>query len=177
MPLRVITAQEARRLIENGAAIVDVREADEYARERIPGAISRPLSKLSEAEMPAAQALIFHCKSGARTSGAAGRLAAKVGDTCDAYIVEGGLTALSKAGHPVERSPNQPIEMQRQVQIGAGGLVFAGTMLGLLASPVFFAIPAFVGAGLVFAGVTGFCGMAKLLVHAPWNRSGLKAGA
>jgi hypothetical protein len=67
--------------------------------------------------------------------------------------------------------------MQRQVQIGAGGLVFAGTMLGLLASPVFFAIPAFVGAGLVFAGVTGFCGMAKLLVHAPWNRSGLKAGA
>jgi rhodanese-related sulfurtransferase len=177
MPLRVITAQEARRLIKNGAAIVDVREADEYARERISGANNVPLSKLAEAEMPAADALIFHCKSGARTTGAAGRLAAKVADTCEAYIVEGGLNALSKAGHPVERVPNQPIEMQRQVQIGAGGLVFVGTILGLLVSPSFFAIPAFVGAGLVFAGVTGFCGMARLLVHAPWNRRASTARA
>lgn len=177
MPLRVITAQEARRLIENGAAIVDVREADEYARERIADAINVPLSKLSEAEMPAADALIFFCKSGMRTSGATERLAAKVADTCDAYIVEGGLNALSKAGHPIERTPNQPIELQRQVQIGAGGLVFAGTLLGLLVSPLFFAIPAFVGAGLVFAGVTGFCGMAKLLVRAPWNRGAFGAGA
>jgi hypothetical protein len=45
-----------------------------------------------------------------------------------------------------------------------------GTLLGLFAHPGFFAIPAVVGAGLSFAGITGFCGMARLLAHAPWNR-------
>jgi hypothetical protein len=57
------------------------------------------------------------------------------------------------------------------VQIGAGSLGFFGTLLGLLVSPWFFAIPLFVGAGLMTAGITGFCGMARLLVHAPWNRA------
>jgi hypothetical protein len=55
------------------------------------------------------------------------------------------------------------------VQIGAGGLALLGTILGLSISPWFFAIPLFVGAGLLFAGLTGFCGMAAL-ERAPWNR-------
>jgi hypothetical protein len=69
----------------------------------------------------------------------------------------------------------QPLELQRQVQIGAGSLAFVGTMLGLFVSPWFFAVPAFVGAGLIVAGVTGFCGMARVLMQAPWNRTTLDA--
>ena len=60
--------------------------------------------------------------------------------------------------------------MQRQVQIGAGSLVLIGALLGLTVSPWFFAVPLFVGAGLMFAGITGFCGMALLLQRAPWNQ-------
>jgi hypothetical protein len=66
---------------------------------------------------------------------------------------------------------HQPLELQRQVQIGAGTLAFVGTLLGLFVSSWFFAVPAFVGAGLITAGVTGFCGMARILMRAPWNRS------
>ena len=69
----------------------------------------------------------------------------------------------------------QPIEVQRQVQIGAGSLAFLGTMLGLFVSPWFFVVPAAVGAGLVMAGVTGFCGMARVLTRAPWNRAAFDA--
>ena len=65
----------------------------------------------------------------------------------------------------------QPIELQRQVQIGAGSLALAGTLLGAFVSPWFYILPGFVGAGLLTAGVTGFCGMALLLMRAPWNRA------
>ncbi|MGA8903369.1 YgaP-like transmembrane domain [Bradyrhizobium sp.] len=39
-----------------------------------------------------------------------------------------------------------------------------------MATPWFFIVPGFVGAGLLLAGLTGFCGMARLLMRAPWNR-------
>jgi len=68
----------------------------------------------------------------------------------------------------------QPIELQRQVQIGAGGLAFLGTLLGLTVSPWFLGVPLFVGSGLLLAGLTGFCGMALLLQRAPWNRATTK---
>lgn len=106
-----------------------------------------------------------------RTQANALRFAAKLGETCEAYIVEGGLDAWRKAGLPVVSDRRQPLELQRQVQIGAGTLAFVGTLLGLFVSSWFFAVPAFVGAGLITAGVTGFCGMARILMRAPWNRS------
>jgi rhodanese-related sulfurtransferase len=173
MSLPKISPTEARRLLERGAILVDIREADEHAREKIAGARHLPLSRLDEADLALHQGrpVIFHCKSGARTAGHASRLAQKAGERCEAFIVEGGLDAWSKAGLPVVTDRRQPIELQRQVQIGAGGLAFFGTILGFLISPWFFAIPGFVGAGLMLAGVTGFCGMAHILMRAPWNRA------
>jgi rhodanese-related sulfurtransferase len=172
MNLRTITPQEARRLIEDGAVLVDIREADEHARERIPGARNVPLSALDRARLtaPTGKAVIFHCRSGARTQGNAAQLAAAADDSCEILLVEGGLDAWRKAGLPVSVDRGQPIELQRQVQIGAGGLAFTGTVLGLLVSPWFFVVPLFVGGGLLTAGITGFCGMALLLQRAPWNR-------
>jgi rhodanese-related sulfurtransferase len=106
-----------------------------------------------------------------RTLGNAPRLAAKAGEDCEAYVLAGGLDAWKKAGLPVATDRSRPLELQRQVQIGAGSLALLGTLLGLVVSPWFFAVPLFVGAGLLTAGVTGFCGMATLLVHAPWNKA------
>lgn len=58
----------------------------------------------------------------------------------------------------------------RQVQIAAGLLILCGVVLGYSVSGGFFLLSGFVGAGLLFAGVTGFCGMARLLRVMPWNR-------
>ena len=154
-------------------SLVDIREADEQARERIPGARHVPLSRLDDADAvaPKGRAVIFHCRSGARTKAQSTRLAAKAGDGCKAMLIEGGLDAWRKAGLPTIIDRRQPIELQRQVQIGAGGIMLLGTLLGLIVSPWFFVIPLFVGTGLLFAGLTGFCGMALLLQRAPWNRT------
>ena len=172
MPLPSLTPGEAKRLLERGALLVDIREADEHARENIPGAKLMSLSKIDEADLALheGQPVIFHCRSGARTKGHAGRLTEKIGGACEAFLVEGGIDAWKKAGLPVSVDRRQPLELQRQVQIGAGSMAFLGTLLGLLISPWFFTVPALVGAGLTVAGITGFCGMARILMKAPWNR-------
>jgi hypothetical protein len=63
----------------------------------------------------------------------------------------------------------------RQVMLTAGAIVFAGVALGFFVNPIFFALSAFMGAGLMFAGATGWCGLAMLLKTMPWNRVKLSA--
>ena len=139
-----------------------------------------PLSKLDDADVALdnGKPVIFHCRSGARTLANAARLAARVGDSCEAYVLEGGIDAWRKAGLPVIPDRSQPIELQRQVQIGAGTMALTGTLLGVMVSKWFYVVPGFVGAGLLLAGLTGFCGLAHLLMRAPWNRAayGSRAG-
>lgn len=176
--LKTITPQEAARLLREGAPLIDVREPDEYAREHIPGARNLPLSRLEQAELalPPNQPVLFHCRSGARTEGHAARLAAKAGPR-EGYIVEGGLHAWKRAGLPVAEDRRQPLDLMRQVQITAGALVLLGVLLGALVSPWAYGLSAFVGAGLVFAGLTGTCGLARLLRLMPWNRLAAPAAA
>jgi rhodanese-related sulfurtransferase len=172
MTLKTVNPQQARQLLNDGGILVDIREADEHARERIAAARHMPLSRLDDAdlELHRGKPVIFHCRSGARTQANASRLEALAGDACEAFVVEGGLDAWRKAGLPVVTDRRQPIELQRQVQIVAGGLGFTGVLLGFFVSQWFFIVPGFIGAGLLFAGLSGFCGMARLLMLAPWNR-------
>jgi rhodanese-related sulfurtransferase len=165
-----ISAAKAKALIDRGAVLVDIREQDEHARMRIAGARHEPLSRLGKLEVGKdASAVIFHCRTGNRTATNAERLAGSV--SCDAFILDGGIDGWKSAGLPVVEDSKQPIEIMRQVQIVAGSLVVAGAALGLLVHPGFYALSALVGAGLVFAGVSGTCMMARLLALAPWNRS------
>ncbi len=169
--LKTISPDRAAELVRSGAVLVDIREADEHARERIPGARHHALSRIDQ-DTPihaGADVVIFHCRSGARTQGNAARLAAAA-PRCESYILEGGLDAWKKAGLPVALDRSQPIDIMRQVQIAAGTLVLLGVVLGTLVAPAFYALSGFVGAGLLFAGITGFCGMARLLAVMPWNR-------
>ncbi|MCW5736362.1 MAG: rhodanese family protein [Enhydrobacter sp.] len=168
MSLQTIDAPAAKRLIDQGAILIDIREADEHGREHVPGARNVPLSRLGSLPAGTAKAMVFHCRSGARTSANAPRIAAAAG--CQAYILEGGIEAWKTAGLPVATDRSQPIEIMRQVQIVAGSLVLAGITLGVWVAPAFLGLAAFVGAGLVFAGASGWCGMAKLLGQMPWNR-------
>lgn len=158
------------RLAAGKAVLVDIREPDEFARSHVPGAVSRPLSAFEQAHLavdPDAD-VIFTCRTGMRTAGACDRLAARVSG--DAFVLDGGLDAWSRAGLPVTQDRKAPLEINRQVQITAGLLILGAVIAGFLVSPGWFALAGFVGAGLTFAGLSGTCGMARLLMLAPWNR-------
>jgi rhodanese-related sulfurtransferase len=169
MSLPRISAAKAKALIDRGAVLVDIRELDEHSRLRIAQARHQPLSRLGQFDLGGdAPAVIFHCRTGNRTTVNAARLEGSV--RCDALMLDGGIDAWKSAGLPVIEDKKQPIEMMRQVQIVAGSLVVAGAALGLMVHPGFYALSALVGAGLVFAGVSGTCMMARLLALAPWNK-------
>lgn len=163
---KTISPREARELLANGAQLVDIRGADEFARARAEGAENRPLDRIDRIETDGP--VVFMCRSGMRTASNADRLAC-----ChpgEAFLLEGGLEGWRKAGLPVAEDRSQPLEIMRQVQIAAGSLVMIGIALGLIVAPGWFALAGFVGAGLAFAGTTGWCGMAHLLAIMPWNR-------
>ncbi|MDJ0922178.1 MAG: rhodanese family protein [Henriciella sp.] len=160
----------ADRLKAGDAVLIDIRERDEYAREHIPGAISLPVSALDDADLTleADQHAIFHCKSGMRTDANCARLAQHVDG--EAFTLEGGLDAWRALGLPTAKDAKAPLEINRQVQITSGSLVLIGVLLGWFVTPALFGLSAFVGAGLMFAGISGWCGMATLLQAMPWNR-------
>lgn len=162
----------AERLKSGKAILVDIRDPDEFSHRHVAGALSRPLPVFEAAKLKIDpdRSVIFTCRTGMRTNANCARLAEAVEG--EAYVLDGGIDAWVAAGLPVEADRAAPLEMNRQVKIAAGGLVALGWGLGVAAHPAFYALSALVGLGLLFAGVTGICGMAKVLALAPWNRSG-----
>lgn len=174
--LRAIDAPTLKQKLDCGdAVLIDIRESDEHAREHILGARLAPLSAIDahDFDRDHAKAAVFHCKSGMRTQANAAKLLSR--GFAGAYFLQGGIEAWKAAGFPVHANRAAPIEIMRQVQIAAGSLVLIGILLGWFVNPVFFALSGFVGAGLTFAGATGWCGMAMVLKAMPWNRAGVTA--
>ena len=101
MTLKHITATEAKKLVDEGALLVDVREVNEYTGENIPGARNEPLSRIGQAPITGAPAIVFHCKSGARTRMNAHALAGCT--DAEVYILDGGIEAWKAAGFPVKQ--------------------------------------------------------------------------
>ena len=159
-----------RRLQAGDALLIDIREPNEFARARIPGSRLAPLSTIDHQDFAADRhrTVVFSCRSGNRTTVHAARLLAKGFDK--AYQLGGGIEAWKRAGLPVDTDRKAPIELMRQVQITAGGLALLGALLAWFVNPAFILLSGFIGAGLMTAGITGFCGMARLLALMPWNR-------
>ncbi|MGV3580396.1 rhodanese family protein [Brevundimonas sp.] len=168
-------ADVAERLNNRRAILIDIREPDEFAREHVFGAVHAPLSRIDALtlERHAGMEVIYTCRTGNRTGVNGMKLAACAGG--QAFVLEGGLDAWKAHGLPIRADRSQPIELMRQVQMTAGALILVGAALGLLVHPAFWGLAAFVGAGLFFAGATGFCGMARLLAAMPWNRKAPRA--
>ncbi|WP_341909425.1 rhodanese family protein [Ferrovibrio terrae] len=164
-----------QRLQSGEIVLIDIREPSEYAREHIHGARLVPLAAIDSHDFDTERnkTAVFTCRSGNRTAMNASRLLAK--GFREAYVLEGGLDAWKSAGLPVHFNAEAPLDLQRQVQITAGGMALLGAILAWLVSPWFIALSGFVGAGLMMAGMTGFCGMARLLAAMPWNRKFLSA--
>ncbi|MEE8633672.1 MAG: rhodanese family protein [Methyloceanibacter sp.] len=167
MSLPTIAPKDARRLIDQGATLVDIRSAEEHGRLYIPGSLLGPVEampSLDEVSKP----IIFHCRTGQRTKASAAQL--KEAAAGEAYILSGGLDAWRLEGLPCHLNTGLPLEIHRQVMIVAGSLVLLCVLLGIFVSPIFYLFAAVPGAGLLFGGAFGICGMAKLLGVMPWNR-------
>lgn len=166
----------ARGRAGKGPEIIDVRTPAEYWQVHAEGSRLVPLDRLDPAavmssrQCPPDEPLYVICKSGARAARACERFHAA--GFRNVLGVEGGTTAWEQAGLPVVRGPSNVISLERQVRIAAGVLVLTGVLLGWLVHPALSGIAAFVGAGLVFAGVSDWCGMGLLLAKMPWNRRG-----
>ncbi|NJL89840.1 MAG: rhodanese-like domain-containing protein [Coleofasciculaceae cyanobacterium SM2_1_6] len=160
-------------LNENQVTLLDIREPGEYAGEKIAGAKLVALSKFNLRDIRLLEEqnqkqIVLYCQSGNRSGIAANKL---LNAGFDQVIhLQGGLNNWKQAGYPTEISRNAPISIMRQVQIVAGTLVFTGTILGVLVSPWFLILSGFVGAGLIFSGVSGTCAMGMLLAKLPYNQ-------
>ncbi|HFZ8995389.1 TPA: rhodanese family protein [Citrobacter freundii] len=173
MTIETIAPREAQTLLAQGAKLIDIRDADEYRREHIQQAQLAPLSALQQQGLPDAMKsgqIIFHCQSGKRTQHNAATLQA-IAAPAQSWLLEGGIEGWKAAGLAVARDASQPLPLMRQVHIAAGGMVLLGVALGYFVHSGFFLLCALAGAGLLVAGVTGFCGMARLLARMPWNQN------
>lgn len=172
-----ITVHELSSLLgkAEGIRLIDVRTPAEFTEVHAAPAKLLSLDKISGdavrqlfGPLNDSSPIYVICKSGNRGRQACEKLK---NAGLNLINVEGGTTAWAAAGLPVVRG-KKTISLERQVRIVAGSMVFLGTLLGALVNPAFLIIPGFVGAGLVFAGVTDTCGMAMILARLPWNQRG-----
>lgn len=152
-------------------ALIDVRTPAEYGEMHIEGAHLMPLDRLDVGAVKSVASdsdrCVLVCRSGKRAGQAHQKLqAAGCGNL---FVLDGGVMAWESEGLPVLRGA-KAISLERQVRIAAGLLVLFGLCLGTWVHPAFYGLSAFVGAGLVFAGITDWCGMGMLLAKMPWNR-------
>jgi rhodanese-related sulfurtransferase len=169
-----ITPKQLNDLVQAGHSVelVDVRTPVEFREVHISFARNVPLDQLNPSQLVAgrngsSRPLYVICRSGSRGKQACEKLTS-AGFT-NVANVEGGTLAWDQAGLPVVRG-QQAMSLERQVRIAAGSLVLLGSALGAFISPYWIGLSAFVGAGLVFAGITDTCGMGMLLARMPWNQ-------
>lgn len=157
------------KLTKNEILLIDVRERHENQVASIAGARLIPLSQISLETLPSTDLpIVIHCASGKRSAEACTRLLQQ-NPKLTLYSLEGGINAWKSAGYPVESQKNVVISIERQTQIMAGLLSSIGLILGAFINGNFYLLSGFIGLGLLFSGITGWCGMAKLLSKMPWN--------
>jgi rhodanese-related sulfurtransferase len=174
-PKSFINPRELHHLLAEGCAaeLLDVRTPGEFAAAHVPGAKLVPLDDLDPAafvkQCSAADKPVYVlCQSGGRARKAIEKFRQAGFENC--VLVEGGTQAWMDAGLPVTRGANKTLPLMRQVQITVGFVSALGAALALVINPWFAVIPLLAGCGLLFAGLTGFCGLALLLAKMPWNR-------
>lgn len=166
-------------LIANKTAnmcILDVRTAAEVKASALPDCLHIPLHELTPTRLQdeieksgknGAQVYLL-CQGGKRAEIAADQLKGNL--NAELVIIEGGMNAVSAAQIPLQQSGKAVMSLERQVRIAAGFLVLIGVILGFVVNSGFFVLSGFVGAGLMFAGITDTCMMGLLIARMPWNR-------
>lgn len=172
-----ISVERLEQLTREGKVdLVDVRTPVEFREAHIAGACNIPLSLLSRERIeqirpqavPEDKPLVLVCRSGSRSLKAHEQLVKE--GVRNVVHVDGGTEAWREGGRQVVEG-KKAISLERQVRIAAGALVLLGAVLSIWI-PAFALLSGFVGAGLIFAGITDTCGMALLLARMPWNQVG-----
>jgi rhodanese-related sulfurtransferase len=172
MTITNINSQTLKNWLKNDEVIlIDVREPLENASQNIKEAISIPLDVISAENLPRNEGkkLAIHCRSGKRSMVACNRLISQNPDL-EIYNLDGGILAWINDGN--ECGINKKImPLERQVQLVSGLFILSGSLLAHFINSSFIAIPAFFGAGLIFAALTGTCGLGMCLTRMPWNKN------
>jgi rhodanese-related sulfurtransferase len=170
--MKTISPVELQQILatQPDAPVIDVRTPVEFSEVHVPSARSVPLDELKAGslQLQKDQPVYLLCRSGQRATKAAEKFE-KEGFS-QTIVVEGGTLAWIESNLPVMRSTIKVISLERQVRIAAGAIVFTGVLLAHFVNPNFIWLSGFVGAGLLFAGITDFCGMGLLLAKMPWNK-------
>ncbi len=173
MAMRTVDAKTLKNWMDKGEAVLlDVREPAEHAAASIKGAVLMPLANVKCSDLPdcTGRKLVIHCQKGGRGGNACTKLLSEMPDL-DVYNLEGGISAWGEAGLPVKKSGSFFLPLDRQVQLTIGIGVLLGSVFGYFLSAGFFILSGFFGLGLIVAGMTGFCGLAKLMAYMPWNKA------
>ena len=177
--MNTITPAQLHSLILSGEKLhlLDVRTPAEHAEVHVPGVHLVPLDRLDPSRLAGErgfaedQPVFVLCRSGSRAKQAAEMFEKDGFRECT--VVEGGTLAWADAGMPVNRVISKVMSLERQVRIAAGAMVLCGVLLAHFVNPAFIWLSGFVGAGLIFAGITDTCAMGMLISKLPWNqRSG-----
>ena len=151
--------------------VLDVRNPEEFSSAHIPSSILLPLPQLTpdavRRMLHLGQRCILVCHAGTRATNAAGILSSAGIENL--AVMEGGMEAWKLAGLPVNTG-EEGLSIQSQTRVISGGMVLSGLILGHYFNPGWYFLSGFVGVGLIFAGMTGWCGMSLLLAKLPWNR-------
>jgi len=155
--------------------VIDVRTVAEVGHEYLDGSVNMPLHELSPSKVRTCVTekntgegpIHLLCGTGKRAESAIEKLKGEVANPL--LIIDGGIQALKQAGCSLNKGQGRVMSLERQVRVAAGSLVLAGVLLGTFLNSGFFALSAFVGAGLIFAGITDTCAMGMLLARMPWN--------
>lgn len=172
-----ISPNAAKEMVERGeGVIVDVRTIGEALEEHVPGSVFLPFDLVSRQRIEdmggAGKTPIMLCRSGRRAAEAGEALAQQMDSVA---VLEGGIDSWKQQNLPVVTG-KKVMPLERQVLVTAGSMLLLFTLLGLLVSPWFFAATLFMCCGLIFAGITGTCGMARVLIMMPWNKKPLCGG-
>jgi rhodanese-related sulfurtransferase len=197
--LRSVTTAQLRKALDPGGeqacTLLDVRTEGEYAAEHLPGSRLVPLHELEKLagqakdggslhlDAPALERLGLRegvptyilCQSGGRAKRAASILSSTGVEGC--VVVEGGIDACRASGLELQKGESSVLPLMRQVQIVIGAVCATGAALALWKDPMFGLIPLFMGLGLLFAGLTGTCGLALLMARMPWNKGAPGCGS
>ncbi len=171
MTVKHIDPHTAKQWLDaNQAILIDVREPAEHGFQKITGAQLFPAGSICCSSIPETnKKILIHCQKGMRGNSACQKLIAE-NKTMDIYNIEGGIEAWQKAGLPIESSKKRMLPLDRQVQLAIGLSVLTFSLLGYFIHPAFALGAAFFGAGLTNAGLTGWCGLGKLIAKMPWNQ-------
>lgn len=161
-------------IISPAVQLVDVRSPNEFAAGHIPGSVNLPMNEISGRlrDLRPNQAIVLICQRGSRAALTADLLKAQ---GVEASVLQGGTHAWVNRGGRLISNVRTTWSLERQVRLLAGFLVFAGCLLAVMVHPAFLALPAFVGLGLTFAGLTDICAMAGILARMPWNQPRIPA--